>query len=240
MIQIIPAISIIGNKVARMNQCSIDNVSMYNETPLDMALRFEDNGIKRIHLIDLEGARKGRVVNIDILEMIAGYTDLVIEFGGGITEDDDIRLAFENKADMVHAATVAARNRELFSSWIISYGRNKIMLSVDSIDGKIATKGWYNRTEIDVMELIEYYHTQSVLYVKCTDVARDGQLNGPPYDLYKKILNKFPDLKLIASGGVRSIEDIEQLQDLGVYGVIFAKALYEEKIRLSDLKKFLI
>lgn len=240
MIQIIPAISIIGNKVARMNECNLDNISLYEETPLDMALKLQDNGIKRVHLIDLDGAKKGRVVNTHILEMIAGYTDLTIEFGGGITEDDDIRLAFENKADMIHAATVAAKNRELFSSWIISYGRNKIMLSVDSIDGKIATKGWFNRTEIDVMELIEYYHTQSIMYVKCTDVARDGQLGGPPYELYKKILNKFPDIKLIASGGVRSVEDIEQLQDLGVYGVIFAKAYYEGKIKLNELQKFLL
>lgn len=240
MIQIIPAISIIGNKVARMNQGSFENISLYEESPLDMALKFQDAGIKRIHLIDLDGAKRGRVVNIDVLEMIAGYTDLTIEFGGGVTEDDDIRLAFENKADMVHAATVAARNRELFSSWIISYGRNKIMLSVDSIDGKVATKGWFNKTEIDIMELIEYYHTQSIMYVKCTDVTRDGTLSGPPFELYKKILNKFPDIKLIASGGIRSVEDIDQLQELGVYGVIFAKAYYDGQIKLNDLQKFLI
>jgi phosphoribosylformimino-5-aminoimidazole carboxamide ribotide isomerase len=240
MIQIIPAISIIGNKVARMNQCNLEDVTLYDENPLDMALKFQDNGIKRLHLIDLEGARKGRVVNVHILERIAGYTDLKIEFGGGITEDDDIRLVFENGAEMVHAATVAAKNPELFSSWIISYGRNKIMLSVDSIEGKIATKGWYRNTEIEVMEMVEYYHTQGILYIKCTDIATDGQMSGPPFDLYKNLLNKFPDIKIIASGGVRSVDDIDKLQDLGVYGVIFAKAYYEGKIKLKELQKFLL
>ena len=223
-----------------MNKCSLDDVSLYDENPLDMALHFQDNGIKKIHLIDLEGAKKGRLDNVAVLEMIAGYTDLQIEFGGGITEDDDIRLAFENGAHLVHAATVAVQNRELFSSWIISYGRNKIMLSADAIDGKIATKGWYKNTQIDLMELIEYYHNQSIMYVKCTDIARDGALSGPPFELYKKILNKFPDIKLIASGGIRSVEDIEQLQELNVYGVIFAKAFYEGKIQIKDLQRFLI
>lgn len=240
MIQIIPAISFFGNKVARMNKCSLDNISEYKETPLDMALRLEDAGIKRVHLIDLEGAQKGRVVNVHVLEMISGYTDLTIEFGGGITDDDDIRLAFENGADMIHAATVAAKHKELFSQWIISYGRNKIMLSVDSFDGKVATKGWSSNTEIDAMELIEYYHNQSIMYVKCTDITRDTEHTGPPFELYKKILNKFPDIKLIASGGVRSLEDIDQLQDLGVYGVIFSKAFYEDTINLNDLKKYLL
>jgi phosphoribosylformimino-5-aminoimidazole carboxamide ribotide isomerase len=240
MIQIIPAISIIGNKVARMGKYGQEDYTIYEGTPLDMAMKFQDYGIKRLHLIDLEGAKRGRVVNVHILEMIAGYTDLTIEFGGGITDDDDIRLAFEHGADMVHAATVAAKDREQFSSWLISYGRNKIMLSADAMQGKIATKGWFKSTDIDVMDLIEFYHNQSIMYVKCTDIATDGQLNGPPFELYKKILNKFPDIKLIASGGIRSVEDIEQLQELGIYGVIFAKAFYEGKIKLEDLQKFLL
>jgi phosphoribosylformimino-5-aminoimidazole carboxamide ribotide isomerase len=240
MIQIIPAISFIGNKVARMNNCNLEDITTYDETPLDMALKLEDHGIKRIHLIDLEGARKGRVASVDVLEMISGYTSLAIDFGGGITDDDDIRLAFENGANMIHAATVAANNRESFSSWIISYGRNKIMLSVDALNGKIATKGWVKNTEIDLMEIIDYYHNQSVMYVKCTDIGKDDQLSGPSFDLYKKILQKFPDIKLLASGGIRSVADIEQLQDIGVYGAIFAKAFYEEKIKLKELEKFLV
>lgn len=238
MIQIIPAISFIGNKVARMNNCNLQDLVSYPDNPLDLALRFQDAGVKRLHLIDLEGAQKGRVVNVHVLEMIRGFTNMTLEFGGGITDDDDIRLAFENGADMIHAATVAATHRELFSQWIISYGRNKIILSVDTINGKVATKGWSKTSALDMMELIEYYHTQSVLYVKCTDIARDGQLSGPPVDLYKEILQKFPDLKLIASGGVRSVEDIDRLQDIGVYGVIFAKAFYEGRISIEDLKKY--
>ena len=239
MIQIIPAISVVGNKVARVNHCDLQDITLYPDNPLDMALKFEEHGIKRIHLIDLDGARKGRVINTDMLEMIKGYTDLQIDFGGGITYDDDIRIAFEHGAHTVHSATTAARNQELFSSWIISYGRNKIILSVDSIDGKVATRGWSTNTSIDMMELIEYYHTQGIMYLKCTDISRDGGMQGPPIELYNRILNKFPDIKLMASGGIRSVDDIEKLQDIGVYGVIFAKAYYEGKIELKDLQKFL-
>jgi phosphoribosylformimino-5-aminoimidazole carboxamide ribotide isomerase len=240
MIRIIPAISFAGNKVARLNSFGSEDYTIYDEDPLTMALRFQDHGIKHIHLIDLEGAKRGRVKNIHVLEMIAGYTDMSLEFGGGIVDDDDARLAFENGADMIHAATVAAIHKDLFSSWIISYGRNKIMLSVDAVDEKIRTKGWYSKTEIGLFELIEYYHTHGILYVKCTDISTDGTLAGPPFELYKKILNKYPDIKLIASGGIRNVADIEQLQDLGVDGVIFAKAYYEGKINLDDLKKFLV
>jgi phosphoribosylformimino-5-aminoimidazole carboxamide ribotide isomerase len=240
MIQVIPAISFAGNKVARLNSTGGEDYTIYDENPLTMAMRFQDHGIKRIHLIDLEGAKLGRVKNVHVLEMVSGYTDLTIEFGGGIMDDDDVRLAFENGAHMVHAATIAAQNKDLFSSWIISYGRNKIMLSLDSVDEKIRTKGWYSKTEIGLFDLIEYYHSQGILYVKCTDIARDGTLSGPPFELYKKILNKYPDINLIASGGIRNVADIEQLQDIGVYGVIFAKAYYEGKINLEDLKRFLI
>lgn len=240
MIQIIPAISFAGNKIARLNSFGSEDYTIYEENPLTMALRFQDHGIKRIHLIDLEGAKRGRVKNAHVMEMIAGYTDMTLEFGGGVVDDDDVRLAFENGADMVHAATIAATNKDLFSSWIISYGRNKIMLSVDSIDEKIRTKGWYSKTEIGLFELIEYYHTQGILYVKCTDISRDGTLTGPPFELYQKILDTYPDIKLIASGGIRDVSDIDRLQDMGVYGVIFAKAYYEGKIKLEDLKKFLV
>jgi phosphoribosylformimino-5-aminoimidazole carboxamide ribotide isomerase len=238
MIQIIPAISFVGNKVARINSSGSEEI--YGEDPLTMAMRFQDHGINRIHLIDLEGAKRGRVKNIHVLEMISGYTDMTIEFGGGITDDDDVRLAFENGADVVHAATIAATNKDLFSSWIISYGRNKIMLSVDSSNEKISTKGWYSKTEIGLFELINFYHSQGVQYVKCTDIDRDGTLTGPPFELYKRILEQHPDIKLIASGGIRGVEDIDKLQEIGVYGVIFAKAYYEGKIKLEELKRFLV
>jgi phosphoribosylformimino-5-aminoimidazole carboxamide ribotide isomerase len=240
MIQIIPAISVVGLKVARVNHCDLDNLTFYEEAPLDMAIRLEKHGIKRVHLIDLKGAQRGRVVNTEVLEMISGYTKLTIDFGGGVTDDDDVKLAFEHGASTIHAATIAVKDREMFSSWIISYGRNKVILSADSIDGKVSTRGWGKKTDVDLMELIEYYHHHGIMYVKCTDIVRDGQLAGPSFDLYKRILNKFPDLKLIASGGVQSVDDIDKLQDLGVYGVIFAKAFYEGQIQLNDLQKFLI
>jgi phosphoribosylformimino-5-aminoimidazole carboxamide ribotide isomerase len=240
MIQIIPAISVVGLKVARVNHCDLDDLTYYEESPLDMAIRMEEHGIKRVHLIDLKGAQKGRLVSTEVLEMIKGYTELTVDFGGGMTDDDDVRLAFEHGASTIHAATIAVKDRDMFSSWIISYGRNKIILSADSIEGKISTRGWGKNTDVDLMELIEYYHHHGIMYVKCTDIVRDGQLAGPSFDLYKKILNKFPDLKLIASGGIQSVDDIDKLQDLGVYGVIFAKAFYEGKIQPADLRKFLI
>ena len=240
MIEIIPAISIFGNKVARINNGDIHNITRYEETPLDMAQRFEDGGIKRIHLIDLEGAQKGRVVNVHVLETIAGYTNLQIDFGGGITDDDDVRLAFEHGATAIHAATLAARDKDMFSSWIISYGRKKIILSADAVNEKIVTRGWSTKSEIDLMELIEYYHDQGILYLKCTDIQVDGTMAGPTIALYNKIRNKFPALNLMASGGIHTLEDIEKLQDIGVYGVIFAKALYEDKIKIKDLERFMI
>lgn len=239
MIEIIPAISIYGNKVARINNGNIHNITRYDEPPLDMAQRFEDNGIKRIHMIDLEGAQKGRVANVHVLELIAGYTGLKIDFGGGITDDDDVRLAFEHGATTVHAASKAAKDKEMFSSWIISYGRNKIILSADSVDEKIVTLGWSKSTGIDLMDLIEYYHDQGIKYLKCTDVPVDGSMSGPSIDLYNKILNKFPAIQLMASGGIHSVEDIERLQDIGVYGVILAKALYEDRIKLKELERFI-
>lgn len=240
MIQIIPAISVYENKVARINHGNVHDITTFDLNPLDLAIKFQDHGIKRIHLIDLKGAQRGRIGDTAVLEMIRGYTDLSIDFGGGITFDDDIRLAFENGASTIHAATVAAKNKDLFSSWIISYGRNKIILSVDAVEGKIATKGWSTKTEISLMDLVEYYHTQGIQYVKCTDITKDGRMEGPPIDLYNKILNKFPDIKLMASGGIRSVQDIEKLQEIGVYGVIFAKGYYEGRFQLKDLEKFLI
>jgi phosphoribosylformimino-5-aminoimidazole carboxamide ribotide isomerase len=240
MIQIIPAILIYGNKVARLNKGNINDISLFDESPLDAALHLESGGIKRIHLIDLEGVQKGRVVNLEELRLITGYTELSVDFGGGVTDDDDVRIAFEYGASTIHAASIAAKNRALFSSWIISYGRNKIILSADAIHGKVVTRGWGRQTEIDLMELIEYYHNQGIMYLKCMDIATENATSNPSIDLYNKILNKFPSLKIIACGGITTVDDIQKLQDIGVYGVVFSKALQEGKIKLEELKKFLI
>lgn len=216
MIEIIPSISVIGNKIGRFHNNDLDKIVIYDEAPLEAALRFQDHGIKRVHVLDLEGARRGRIINTHVLESIAGYTDLKIDFGGGITFDDDVRVAFEYGASMINAASIAVSNRELFSSWLISFGRKKIILSIDVTDEIVHTRGWAKRTNIHMMEMLEYYHDRGIYYVKCSDINRDGALTGPSFDLYKKILNKFPDIHLMASGGIQSVDDISRLQDLGV------------------------
>jgi phosphoribosylformimino-5-aminoimidazole carboxamide ribotide isomerase len=239
MIQIIPCISVYGSKIARFHNNDPEKIVIYDDSPLEMAMRLEDHGIKRVHLLDLEGARAGRVLNTHVLESIAGYTDLEIDYGGGIHDDDDIRVAFEYGADMINAASVAVNNPELFASWIISFGRRKIILSVDVTNEVVHTRGWVKRSETKLMDLLDFYDSHGVMYVKCSDISHDGGMYGPDFTLYKKILNRYPHLRLIASGGIGSVTDIERLADLGVHGVIFARAFYENKIDLKDLIKFL-
>jgi len=239
MIQIIPSIWIREGRCVRVKQGDFSQEKIYEESPLDLARRFEDHGIKIIHLVDLDGARRGSPVNYYTLEAIAGHTSLKIDFAGGIQTDGDISKAFEYGAKYITAATVAVRNPELFASWIISYGRERMTLGADSIDGKIAIKGWQKQTPIDIFKHIEYFYNRGLKYVKTTDIARDGLLEGPSFELYGKMMEQFPDIQLLASGGVRSIEDIDRLNDMGVYSVIFGKALMEERIKLEDLKKYL-
>ena len=240
MIQIIPSIWIREGKCVRVKQGDFSKEEVYKESPLDLAKRFEDHGIKILHLVDLDGARRGSPVNYFVLEALAGYTNLKIDFAGGIQTDGDISKAFEYGAKYITAATVAVRQPELFASWMISYGRERITLGADSLHGKIAIKGWQKQTPIDLFKHIDYFYSRGLKYVKTTEIAKDGLLEGPAFDLYADITSRFPDIQLLASGGVRSIEDIDRLNDMGVYSVIFGKALMEDKIKLSDLKKFLI
>jgi phosphoribosylformimino-5-aminoimidazole carboxamide ribotide isomerase len=239
MIQIIPSISIYNGKCVKVPPGDFEHAVVYGDSPLDVAQTFEDHGIRRIHLIDLDGAKKGRVVNYNILQMIAGYTNLDIDFSGGIHTDSDVRTAFECGAKYITAASVAATERGFFSSWLISYGRERIVMAADARAGKIITGGWRQKTDIDLMELVGYYYERGIKYVKCTDVGRDGQLQGPATDLYEQILAAYPDICLLASGGVRSVEDIRKLDEMGVYGVMFGKAYYEGQIDLDDLRPFL-
>jgi phosphoribosylformimino-5-aminoimidazole carboxamide ribotide isomerase len=238
MIQIIPSISIFNGKCVKVPPGDFEHPIEYGDSPLDVAQTFADHGIERLHLIDLDGARKGKVVNYEILQMIAAYTDLHVDFAGGIQTDSDIRTAFVCGAKFVTSASVAATERAFFASWLISYGRERIVLAADTKNGKIITGGWQRNTDIDLMELIDYYYERGIKYVKCTDVSLDGQLQGPAIPLYKQILAKYPDIKLLASGGVRSVADIEKLAEIGVYGVMFGKAYYEGLINLKDLEKF--
>lgn len=238
MIKIIPSISIINGKCARIAQGDFSKEMLIDESPVDLARKFEDHGIKILHLVDLDGARRGSPVNYHVLEAIAGHTNLEIDFTGGIHTDGDISKAYEYGAKYITAASVAVLRRELFASWIVSYGREKIALGADSLNNKIAIKGWQKGTEVDLFEHIDYFYSRGLKYVKTTDIARDGILEGPAFDLYDNILKTFPNLSLLASGGVRSVDDIEKLNDMGVFGVIFGRAYYEGKIKLKELEKF--
>ena len=207
---------------------------------MDVAKKFEDHGIRRIHLIDLEGAKKGKPVNYHILETIAGYTNLKVNFSGGIHTDGDISKAYEYGAESITAATMAAYDPELFVSWIQSYGREKVALAADHSAMKLKVGGWQRNTQIDLFEHIEFFYDRGLKYLKTTDISRDGTLDGPAFDLYSKVLEKYPGIYLFASGGVRSIKDIEKLDEMGVQGVLFGKAFYEGKITLKELEKFLV
>jgi phosphoribosylformimino-5-aminoimidazole carboxamide ribotide isomerase len=239
MFRIIPSISIIDGKVVRLEQGDFSKNKAYSESPIDAARRFQDHGIKTIHLLDLDGAKRGSPVNYHVLEAIAAYTKLEIDFTGGIQNDGDLIKAFEAGATYVTASTVSVFNPELFASWIISYGREKIALGADSLNNKIAVKGWLKNTDIDLFDHLQSFYNRGLKYVKCTDISREGLMAGPSFELYEDIVQKFPDLCLLASGGLRNVDDIIKLQEIGVAGVIFGKAYYEGKIKLKELEQFL-
>lgn len=239
MIQIIPSISIIDGKLTRLKQGDYSKETVYKHSPVDIAKQFEDYGIKKIHIVDLDGARKGTPVNYHILQMIAGYTDLLVDFSGGIRTDGDISKVYEHGATSITASSIAIKKRELFSSWMMSYGREKITLGADSKDGKITIRGWQISTNFDTEEHIDYFYMRGIKYVKCSDVNKDGILEGPNFDLYESLVKKFPHIHFLASGGVRSVDDIKKLEDLGVKGVIFGKAYYEGNLSLKDIEGLL-
>ena len=240
MIQIIPSISILNSKVTRVRAGNYDDETVYADDPVQVARELEDHGIKVVHLVDLDGAKRGAPVNYHILETMAGHTDLELDFTGGIHTDGDISKAFEYGAHYVTAASVAVEQKDLFASWIITYGREKITLGADAKNNKIAYRGWLQNTEIDIFEHIEYFYERGLKYVKTTDIEKEGSMEGPSFELYEEIIKRFPNICVLASGGVRNIEDIERLNDIGVFAVIFGKAYYEGNISLKDLDKFLV
>ena len=239
MIQIIPSISIINGKLTRLKQGDYSRETVYQDSPVDIAKQFEDYGIQKIPIVDLDGARQGSPINYHILQMIAGYTDLKVDFSGGIRTDGDISKAYEHGATSVTASSVAINKRELFSSWLMSYGREKITLGADAKDGKITIRGWQTATNTDVEEHIDYFYMRGIKYVKCSDVNKDGIEEGPNFDLYKHLVKTFPNVHLLASGGVRSVDDIKKLEDIGVKGVIFGRAYYEGNLTLKDIESLL-
>ncbi|MDR1121354.1 MAG: 1-(5-phosphoribosyl)-5-[(5-phosphoribosylamino)methylideneamino]imidazole-4-carboxamide isomerase [Dysgonamonadaceae bacterium] len=238
MIEIIPAIDIIDGKCVRLSQGDYDRKTVYNEDPLEVAKMFEDHGIRRLHLVDLDGAKAHRIINYRVLHKIATRTALTIDFGGGLKSEGDLEIAFDNGAQMVTGGSIAVKNPEIFERWINLFGADKIILGADSKDGKIAVQGWTESTELDIFSFIRTWRAKGVNKTICTDIDRDGMLNGTAIDLYKEILQQDPLLYLIASGGVASIRDIEALEAAGVPAVIFGKAIYEGKICLKDLSVF--
>lgn len=238
MIEIIPAIDLIDGKCVRLSQGDYAQKIVYNENPVEVARMFADAGIRRLHLVDLDGAKAHQIVNHKVLSDIAHKTDLVIDFGGGLKSDDDLRIAFESGASMVTGGSIAVRNPEVFEAWIERYGAEKIILGADVKDEKVAVGGWLETTDKDLLPFIRNYTDKLISKVICTDISKDGMLQGPAHVLYERILAEFPGLYLIASGGVSCLHDIEQLQQNGVPAVIVGKAFYEHRIKLSDLKHF--
>ena len=237
MIEIIPAIDLIDGKCVRLSQGAYEAKKVYNEDPLEVAKMFEDAGIRRLHLVDLDGAKAKHIVNQSVLEKIASNTSLVIDFGGGVQSDDDIEIAFNSGASMVTGGSIAIRNKELFTSWITRYGADKIILGADCKDHKIAVSGWQEATSVEVIPFIGDYNQKGISKVVCTDISKDGMLQGPSIDLYKDILNVFPNLYLIASGGVSCFQDILDLEKSGVPAVILGKAIYENRVTLKELSR---
>ena len=239
MLEIIPSLSVLHGKCVRLAQGNYDTATTYSENPLEVAERFENHGIKRLHLIDLDGAKQGVVKNYETLQLIAQYTKLNIDFGGGIQTDGDLIKCFEYGCQSVTIGSLAVKNKTTFASWISSFGRSKIVLSADVKGGKISVLGRQENTQIDFLEHIDYFYNRGLLYLKCSDVERDGTMQGVSVELYKSVLAQFPDLRVLASGGVNSIDDLKRLADAGVYGVIIGKAIYENKITLKDIEKYI-
>lgn len=237
MIEIIPAIDIIDGKCVRLSQGDYNDKKVYNENPLDVAKMFEDSGIKRLHLVDLDGAKAKRIINHKVLENIATNTSLTIDFGGGVQSDEDIEKAFASGAAMVTGGSIAVRNKDLFCRWIEKYGNDKIILGADCKDHKIAVSGWQESTSIGIIPFIGDYKQRGTTKVVCTDISKDGMLEGPSITLYKEILSAYPDLYLIASGGVSCLQDILDLESARVPAVILGKAIYENRVTLKELSK---
>lgn len=238
MIELIPAIDLIEGKCVRLTKGDYDTKKVYNEDPLEVAKMFEDYGIRRLHVVDLDGAREGRIINYRVLERLATRTSLVIDFGGGLKQEDDLEIAFESGARMVTGGSVAVKNPDLFTSWIKKFGSDRIILGADVKDKKIAVNGWRETTDKDLIPFIQEYYDKGITKVICTDISCDGMLQGPSVGLYEEIRDAIPYIYIIASGGVGSIGDIERLVEAGIPAVIFGKAIYEGKIRLEDLLRF--
>jgi len=238
--RIIPAIDIIDGKCVRLSKGDYDTKIIYNENPLEAAKSFEAHGIEYLHLVDLDGAKSSKIVNYKILEQIAIQTTLKIDFGGGLKSDEDLKIAFESGANQITGGSIAVKNRAIFEKWISEYGSDKIILGADAKDEKIAVSGWLEDSDEDLIPFIQDYQSKGIQYVICTDIAKDGMLEGPSFDLYEKILKEAIGVKLIASGGISTFEELPKLAELGCEGTIIGKAIYEGRITLKQLENYIL
>lgn len=235
---IIPAIDIIDGKCVRLTQGDYEQKKIYNEDPLEVAKAFEDAGLTRLHLVDLDGARAKQIVNYKVLEKIAAQTRLHIDFGGGLKSNEDLYIAFESGAQQVTGGTVAVKEPDLFLSWLENYGAEKIILGADFKDRKIAVSGWQESSELELFDFLKDYFKKGVRYTISTDVSKDGLLQGSAVETYQHLQEELPELKLIASGGVTTLDELEKLREIGCFGAIVGKAIYEGKISLKALSQF--
>lgn len=238
--RIIPAIDIIDGKCVRLSKGEYSTQKIYNENPLEVAKEFEAHGIQYLHLVDLDGAKSNRIINYKILEQIATKTTLKIDFGGGLKSDEDLKIAFECGANQVTGGSIAIKNPTVFENWIQKYGPDKIILGADTNNKKIAISGWLEESTQEVVPFIKNYQSKGIEYVICTDIAKDGMLEGPSFDLYQEILKQTNACKLIASGGISSFDELPKLAELGCEGTIIGKAIYEGRISLKQLENFII
>lgn len=235
MIELIPAIDLIGGKCVRLTKGDYDTQKVYNEDPVAVAREFEEYGFKRLHVVDLDGARSKHVVNHKVLERMAQATNLVIDFGGGIKTDEDIRIATESGAQMVTVGSVAVTQPELFLGWLQQLGSERIILGADVKNGRISINGWKEDSSDELIPFLDKYIQKGVQKVLCTEISKDGTLQGPATALYREIMTQYPQCHLIASGGVSSINDLKELDQAGIPAVVFGKAIYEGRIALKDL-----
>lgn len=238
--RIIPAIDIIDGKCVRLTKGDYSTKKIYNENPIEVALEFQDFGVEYLHVVDLDGAKSSHIVNHKILEQLASKTNLHIDFGGGLKSDDDLRIAFESGAKQITGGSIAVKNPELFGSWIEKYGSNKIILGADVMNEKIAVNGWQEDSGLDIFGFLEDYTAKGITNVICTDISKDGMLEGASLELYKKILSQFPKMNLTASGGVSNLQDLEVLAENKLESAIVGKAIYENRISMKELEQFII
>jgi len=258
--RIIPAIDIIDGKCVRLSKGDYNTKIIYNENPLEVAKSFEAHGIEYLHLVDLDGAKSSQIVNYKILEQIATKTKLKIDFGGGLKSDSDLKIAFESGANQITGGSIAVKNRAIFEKWIAEYGSDKIILGADANNEKVAVSGWLEDSNEDLIPFIQDYQSKGIQYVICTDIAKDGMLEGPSFDLYKKIIDQCSvtssassraqsrdeklaeanGIKLIASGGISTFDELPKLAELGCEGTIIGKAIYEGRISLKQLENYIL